>query len=195
MFKLNVLATSNVSPSTQNMFHWQTHSLIPIITNHLSLSLSLSLSLYIYIYNVFKRNNEKQLSKKCLDGSLWVKYHFWPLEGSYLQTHQRTWLVSCFFPSFNKSLPSFSDSLVAQTVNRLPARRETQVRFLGWEDPLEKEMATEPVLLPRKFHGWRSLVGYSPWGHKESDTTERLHHDDFPPLVRYVVKVLIRILH
>ena len=32
-------------------------------------------------------------------------------------------------------------SLVAQTVKRLPAMRETRVRFLGWEDPLEKEMA------------------------------------------------------
>ena len=32
-----------------------------------------------------------------------------------------------------------------------------------------------PVLLPAKFHGWRSLVGYSPWGRKESDTTKRLH--------------------
>ena len=32
-----------------------------------------------------------------------------------------------------------------------------------------------PVLLPGKFHGWRSLVDYSPWGRKESDTTERLH--------------------
>ena len=32
-----------------------------------------------------------------------------------------------------------------------------------------------PVLLPGKSHGLRSLVGYSPWGHKESDTTERLH--------------------
>ena len=31
------------------------------------------------------------------------------------------------------------------------------------------------VLLPRKVHGWRSLVGYSPWGRKESDRTERLH--------------------
>ena len=39
----------------------------------------------------------------------------------------------------------------------------------------EKEMATTPVLLPGKFHGQRSLVGYSPWGCKESDTTERLH--------------------
>ena len=32
-----------------------------------------------------------------------------------------------------------------------------------------------PVLLPGKSHGWRSLVGYNPWGPKESDTTERLH--------------------
>ena len=38
------------------------------------------------------------------------------------------------------------------------------------EDPLPT-----PVLLPGKFHGLRSLVGYSPWGHKESDTTEQLH--------------------
>ena len=32
-----------------------------------------------------------------------------------------------------------------------------------------------PVLLPGKSHGWRSLVGCSPWGHEESDTTEQLH--------------------
>ena len=36
-------------------------------------------------------------------------------------------------------------------------------------------MATHPVLLPGKFHGLRSLVGYSSWGSKESDMTERLH--------------------
>ena len=38
-----------------------------------------------------------------------------------------------------------------------------------------------PVLLPGKSHGRRSLVGCSPWGRKESDTTERLHFD-FSPL-------------
>ena len=32
-----------------------------------------------------------------------------------------------------------------------------------------------PVLLPGKSHGWKSLVGCSPWGRKESDTTEQLH--------------------
>ena len=38
-----------------------------------------------------------------------------------------------------------------------------------------------PVLLPGKFHGRRSVVGYSPWGRKESDTTELLHfHTDTP---------------
>ena len=34
-----------------------------------------------------------------------------------------------------------------------------------------------PVLLPGKSHGWRSLVGCSPWGREELDTTERLHFD------------------
>ena len=38
-------------------------------------------------------------------------------------------------------------------------------------------MATHtPVFLPREFHGQRSLVGYRPWGHKESDTAEQLTH-------------------
>ena len=59
-------------------------------------------------------------------------------------------------------------------VKRLPTMWETRVRSLGWEDPLEKEMATQ-VLLPGKSHGWRSVVSYSPWGCKESDMTEQLH--------------------
>ena len=62
-------------------------------------------------------------------------------------------------------------NLVAQTVENLPAMQEIQVQFLGWEDSLGKEIAT-PVSLPRESHGQRSLVGYNPWGHKESDTTE-----------------------
>ena len=68
----------------------------------------------------------------------------------------------------------FAVFLVAQTVKRLPTMWETQVQSLGWEDPLEKANPT-PVLLPRKFNGWRSLVGYSLWGCKELETTERLH--------------------
>ena len=52
--------------------------------------------------------------------------------------------------------------------------QETWVRFLGQEDPLEQEMATTPVFLPGEAHGQRCLVGYSPWGLKELDTTEKL---------------------
>ena len=66
-------------------------------------------------------------------------------------------------------------SLVAQTVKRLSTMRETRVRSLGWEDPWRRKWQSTPVLLPGKSHGQRSVVGYSPWGRKESDTTERLH--------------------
>ena len=41
--------------------------------------------------------------------------------------------------------------------------------------PWRRQWQPTPVFLPGKSHGWRSLVGYSPRGHKELDTTERLH--------------------
>ena len=43
--------------------------------------------------------------------------------------------------------------IVARSVKPLPAMQETQVRFLGWEDPLEKEMATASLFLPGESHG------------------------------------------
>ena len=55
--------------------------------------------------------------------------------------------------------------------------QETQVQSQGQEDPLEKEMATAPVFLPENSHGWKSLVGSSRWGLKESDTAERLNNN------------------
>ena len=63
---------------------------------------------------------------------------------------------------------------VAQWVKRLPTMPETQVRSLGREDPRRMKWQPTPVLLPGKSHGLRSLVGYPPWGCKESDTTEWL---------------------
>ena len=50
------------------------------------------------------------------------------------------------------------------------------VQSVGWEDPLEEGMATAPVFLPGEYHGQRSLVGYDPQGHKESDRTEATQH-------------------
>ena len=72
----------------------------------------------------------------------------------------------------------FVTSLVAQMVKRLHTMRETWVQSLGQEDLLEKGMATHSSILPGKFHGRRRLVGYSPWGRKESDMTERLHFQE-----------------
>ena len=60
--------------------------------------------------------------------------------------------------------------MVALMVKHRPAKWETQVRSQSRKDPLEKEEL--PVLLPEKFHGQRSLVGYSPWVSKESDMTK-----------------------
>ena len=76
-------------------------------------------------------------------------------------------------------------SLVAQTVKRLPTMQGTWVQSLGREDPgfnpcarkisWRRKWQPTQVFLPGKSHGWRNLIGYSPRGRKESDTTERLH--------------------
>ena len=58
-------------------------------------------------------------------------------------------------------------------VKNLPAVREAQARSLNQEDSLEKEWLPTPVFSPGESHGQRSLLGYSPWDCKESDTTER----------------------
>ena len=53
--------------------------------------------------------------------------------------------------------------------------QETWVRFLGWEDPLEKEMATHSSILAWKIPWMEKPGGLQSWGRKELDTTERLH--------------------
>ena len=66
-----------------------------------------------------------------------------------------------------------TSSWVTQTVKRLPTMWETRVQSLGREDLLEKEMATHSTVLAWEIP-WMEEPGglYSPWGHKESDTTE-----------------------
>ena len=61
--------------------------------------------------------------------------------------------------------------LVVQTVKRLPVMRETQVQSLGWEDPLEKEMATHSSIL-----AWRILWIEEP-GRLQSTGLQRVGHD------------------
>ena len=47
----------------------------------------------------------------------------------------------------------------------------------NYRERQRRQWQPTPVLLPGKSHGWRSLVGWSPWGHYKSDTTEQLHFD------------------
>ena len=68
-------------------------------------------------------------------------------------------------------------SLVAQIIKNLPATQEVQVQSLGWEDPLEKKMATHSNILTWRIP-WTARL--HPWGHKELDTTKRLTHTQQP---------------
>ena len=62
-------------------------------------------------------------------------------------------------------------SLVAQLVKNLPAIQETWVRFLGWEDPLEKEMVTHSSILAWNIPWTEEPGGLQSMGSQESDTT------------------------
>ena len=79
------------------------------------------------------------------------------------------WCVLIFFIITEADFP------VAQMVKKkknLPAMQVTRALSLGQGDPWRRELQSTPVFLPEVSHGQRSLVGYSPWGGKESDTTE-----------------------
>ena len=75
-----------------------------------------------------------------------------------------------YFPNTMLCCPCSSVSKESACQCRTPGF-ESWVRKIPWR----RKWQPTPVLLPGKFHGLRSLEGYSPWGHKELDTTERLH--------------------
>ena len=57
-------------------------------------------------------------------------------------------------------------------VKNLPAMQKTQVQSLGQEEPMENGMATHSSIFAWRIPWTEEPVGYSPWGHKESDMTE-----------------------
>ena len=77
-------------------------------------------------------------------------------------------------------------SLVTQMVKNQPAMQETWVRSLGWENPLEEEMAIHSSILAWRIPWTGNLLGYSLWGH-------RVGHDSvtFTSLVAQLVKNLL----
>ena len=80
-----------------------------------------------------------------------------------------------------------------QLVKNLPAMQETWIQSLGQEDPQEKGMATHSSILATESHGQRGLVGYSPWGGKESETTEQLYMAYWKSLLRSGLSLCLKL--
>ena len=76
-----------------------------------------------------------------------------------------------------KQISVEEDKYFSASVPLLMKKRNSSQGFLVWLPILwrRRQWHSTPVLLPGKSHGRRSLVGYSPWGLEESDTTEQLH--------------------
>ena len=70
-----------------------------------------------------------------------------------------------------RELRALISSTWPQRSHLSPLRMIRIIHFINWR----RKWQPTPVLLPGESHGGRSLVGYSLWGHKESDSTERLH--------------------
>ena len=111
------------------------------------------------------------LVSSALAGRFFITSATW---GALSQIYFLVYWNYCFTSLLNKCVGWAS--LVAHRIKNLPAMQETQVWSLGREDPWENEMATHSSILHEEFHGQRGLVGYNPWGHKESDTTEQITH-------------------
>ena len=113
-------------------------------------------------------------------------------------THLHVWSCSKAFSALNSDISVCLASLCVWHMNlhyqnylfnvKLCYQVAPQVQSLGRENPLEKGIATYSNILAWRIHGWRSLVGCSPWGPNESDPTERLTlwlFFFFPPAQRY----------
>ena len=116
-------------------------------------------------------------------GFFWCPF-FWPSHGNLENTlfsnswsklwMFKKWLQKAEFFTFSIIVPNdehFGASWVAQTVKSLPAMRETWVRSLGWEDPLEEGMTTHASILAQRI----------PWteepGRVQFTGSQRIRHD------------------
>ena len=142
----------------------------PLHNGFLEVRLGHQFQHWIWMESHWYRRGKKKKILLCLSGLFWVL------------------IPCCLHPLiFNKNIKTSQlcsvytgASLVAQLVKNLPAMQETWVWSLGWEDPLEKGMATHSTTLTWRIPWTEDLVGYSPWDCNKSDTTERLTFLAFP---------------
>ena len=101
------------------------------------------------------------------------------------------WWACGFFPfPFFLTILKNNDILaspLAQQVKNLLVVQRHQVRSLSWEESWSRKWQPTLVFLPGESHGQRSLVGYSPWGHKEPNMTELLNSNNKYAYLRLLI--------
>ena len=108
------------------------------------------------------------LQRYWLGHRLWLLWYWMVCLGNEQRSFCRFWIASkyCISDSFFDH-----DGYSISSEGFLPAVVDIMVI---WVNNRRRQCHRTPVLLPGKSHGWRSLVGCSPWGREESDMTERL---------------------
>ena len=103
----------------------------------------------------------------------WPLHTFFPLPSPLLLHWRRKWQPSPVFLGFPDGASGKESTCQSRRYNRC--------RFDPWAGKIPWRRAWQPipVFLPGEPHGQRSLVGYSPWGCKELDTTEQLNNNSF----------------
>ena len=140
-------------------------------------------------WNIQNQSDYLQKKKKNVNLQIWSRVMILNLENNWIMCSQLkdrnvchilkilhlnmhlSWIQSYSSLNLNNSKESRKAFLRAQSVKNLPTRQETPVRFLGWEDPLEKEMSTHASILawriPRTEEPGRQVSR----GSQESDTS------------------------
>ena len=119
--------------------------------------------------------------------SLFWNFISFPRKPSYSASFLH-WIFSLSYP-YLTTLYIFN-SIVSWLPKPSPLRNPWLLR--GWTPvSWRRKWQPTPVFLPGKFHGWRSLVGYSPWGCKELDTNEQLYtfYNEHNALIPYYVYI------
>ena len=121
------------------------------------------------LYHVILKNHTKQ--QDALRTELLISRHSW-LFGKNIYSEKE--IMNCITVTILRGFPDGSDGKASACNVGDPGSIPGSGR-----SPWRRKWQSTPALLPGESHGWRSLISYSPWGHKESrpqrDTTVQLH--------------------
>ena len=126
--------------------------------------------LFLYHYNI---STPTKLRKTRVDTDVWNDH----LKDKLLEDSLK-YINALSSPAWQTKMNSLECNIRGfpggSVVKTLPVKQKTWVWFLGLEDDLEKEMATHSSILAWRIPWQRSLMGYSPWGHKRVKSLTRL---------------------